>query len=300
MTATNLNEIVIFMAVADAGSFVRGGRSMGITGSAASKAIARLEARLGTRLLHRNSHSVSLTTEGQSFFDGGQRILAAVDEAEASIAGSDSIPRGLFRLTVPDAFGRGTILPLVKRYLETWPEVRMDVTFSDRSVDIVEEGFDLAIRIGGGNAPAGLISRVIQKYPVRLCAAPSYLETRGRPEHAEALSRHDCILFRSGTQTQEWHAETTGGIPEKLPARGRLRMNSAHAIHDAALAGLGIALLPSVLVDEDIAEQRLAHVLPSMPLGTVGIVALYPSRRLLDPRVRAFIDFVATELRRRA
>ena len=300
MTANNLNEIVIFMAIADAGSFVRGGRSMGITGSAASKAIARLEARLGTRLLHRNSHSVSLTSEGQSFFEGGLRILAAVDDAEASIASPDSTPRGLLRLTIPDAFGRGIILPLVKRYLETWPEVRMDVTFSDRSVDVVEEGFDLAIRIGGASAPAGLISRVIQDYPVRLCAAPSYLEARGRPEHAEALSRHECILFRSGTQTQEWHAEITDGPPEKLPVRGRLRMNSAHAIRDAALAGLGIALLPSFLIDADIAERRLTHILPDLPFGTVGIVALYPSRRLLDPRVRAFIDFLTTELRRTA
>ena len=299
MTATNLNEIVIFMAIADAESFVRGGRSLGITGSAASKAIARLEARLGTRLLHRNSHSVTLTAEGLSFFEGGQRILAAVDEAEASIAGSDSMPRGLLRLTIPDAFGRGTILPLVNRYLEKWPEVRIDIAFSDRSADIVEEGFDLAIRIGGGSAPAGLISRVIQEYPVRLCAAPSYLEAQGKPEHAEALSRHNCILFRSGTQTQEWHAEITDRVPEKLPVRGRLRMNSAHAIHDAALAGLGIALLPSFLIDEDIAEQRLTHVLPSLPLGKVGIVALYPSRRLLDPRVRTFIDFLVMELRRR-
>lgn len=296
----NLNEIAVFMAVADAGSFVRGGRAMGLTGSAASKAIARLEARLGVRLLHRNSHSVSLTSEGQTFLEGGQRIRAAIDEAEASIAVSDGTPRGLLRVTVPDAFGRAAILPLVKRYLETWPEVRMDVSFSDRPADIVEEGFDLAIRIGGASAPAGLISRVIRVYPVLLCAAPTYIEAMGTPEHAEALSRHKCILFRDGTQTQEWYMKTADGGLERLPARGRLRMNSAHAIREAALAGLGIALLPSFLIDKDIAQQRLTHVLPDLHLQTIGIVALYPSRRLLDLRVRAFLDFLIAELRHSA
>ncbi|WP_439470082.1 LysR family transcriptional regulator [Blastomonas fulva] len=298
MTARSLNEIVIFMAVADAGSFARGGRTMGLTGSAASKAVARLEARLGVRLLHRNSRAVSLTSEGERFRESGRAILKAMDEAEASIAVPDGKPRGLLRLSVPDAFGRRVIMPLVSEYLERWPDVRIDIDFSDRTVDLVEEGFDLAIRIGGESAPDGIVSRVVAEYPVWICAAPSYLERRGNPPHVEALSGHDCILFRSRTRTQEWFDHPGGEHADKVLAHGRLRMNSAEAIRMAALSGLGIALLPAFLVDDDLSDGHLVRLFPELGVQTVRILCLYPSRRLVDPRVRTFIDNVSAALTR--
>lgn len=298
MTARSLNEIVIFMAVADAGSFARGGRTMGLTGSAASKAVARLEARLGVRLLHRNSRAVSLTSEGERFRESGRAILEAMDEAEASIAVPDGKPRGLLRLSVPDAFGRRVIMPLVSEYLERWPDVRIDIDFSDRPVDLVEEGFDLAIRIGGESAPDGIVSRVVAEYPVWICAAPSYLEHRGHPPHVEALSGHDCILFRSRTRTQEWFDHPGGEHADKVLAHGRLRMNSAEAIRMAALSGLGIALLPAFLVDDDLSAGHLVRLFPELGVQTVRILCLYPSRRLVDPRVRTFIDNVSAALTR--
>jgi DNA-binding transcriptional LysR family regulator len=298
VTARSLNEIVIFMAVADAGSFARGGRTMGLTGSAASKAVARLEARLGVRLLHRNSRAVSLTSEGERFRESGRAILEAMDEAEASIAVPDGKPRGLLRLSVPDAFGRRVIMPLVGEYLERWPDVRIDIDFSDRPVDLVEEGFDLAIRIGGESAPDGIVSRVVAEYPVWICAAPSYLERRGHPPHVEALSGHDCILFRSRTRTQEWFDHPGGEHADKVLAHGRLRMNSAEAIRMAALSGLGIALLPAFLVDDDLSAGHLVRLFPELGVQTVRILCLYPSRRLVDPRVRTFIDNVSAALTR--
>jgi DNA-binding transcriptional LysR family regulator len=298
LTARSLNEIVIFMAVADAGSFARGGRTMGLTGSAASKAVARLEARLGVRLLHRNSRAVSLTSEGERFRESGRAILEAMDEAEASIAVPDGKPRGLLRLSVPDAFGRRVIMPLVSEYLERWPDVRIDIDFSDRPVDLVEEGFDLAIRIGGESAPDGIVSRVVAEYPVWICAAPSYLERRGHPPHVEALSGHDCILFRSRTRTQEWFDHPGGEHADKVLAHGRLRMNSAEAIRMAALSGLGIALLPAFLVDDDLSAGHLVRLFPELGVQTVRILCLYPSRRLVDPRVRTFIDNVSAALTR--
>ena len=286
------------MAVADAGSFARGGRAMGLTGSAASKAVARLEARLGVRLLHRNSRAVSLTSEGARFRKSGRSILEAIDEAEASIAVSDGKPRGLLRLSVPDAFGRRVIMPLVTDYLDHHPEVRIDIDFSDRTVDLVEEGFDLAIRIGGESAPDGIVSRVVAEYPVWFCAAPSYLDRRGHPPDAEALSEHDCILFRSLTRTQEWFGQSGDEHAEKLLAHGRLRMNSAEAIRLAALSGLGIALLPSFLIDDDLSAGHLVRLSPEIGTRTVRILCLYPSRRLVDPRVRTFIDDVSAALTR--
>ena len=298
VTTRSLNEIIIFMAVADAGSFARGGRAMGLTGSAASKAVARLEARLGVRLLHRNSRAVSLTSEGERFRESGRHILTAIDEAEAGIAVPGGKPRGLLRLSVPDAFGRRVILPLVRDYLDRYPEVRIDIDFSDRPVDLVEEGFDLAIRIGGESAPDGIVSRVVAEYPVWFCAAPSYLERRGQPANAEALSAHDCILFRSRTRTQEWFGQSGDEHADKLLTHGRLRMNSAEAIRLAALSGLGIALLPSFLVDDDISAGHLVRLFPETSRRTVRILCLYPSRRLIDPRVRTFIDNVSAALSR--
>lgn len=269
---------------------------MGLTGSAASKAVARLEARLGVRLLHRNSRAVSLTSEGVRFRESGRHILEAIDEAEASIAVPDGKPRGLLRLSVPDAFGRRVIMPLVSDYLDRYPEVRIDIDFSDRPVHLVEEGFDLAIRIGGESAPDGIVSRVVAEYPVWFCAAPSYLERRGHPPHAESLSEHDCILFRSRTRTQDWFGPSVDEHADKLLAHGRLRMNSAEAIRLAALSGLGIALLPSFLVDDDLSAGHLVRLFPELGTQSVRILCLYPSRRLVDPRVRTFIDNVSAGL----
>jgi DNA-binding transcriptional LysR family regulator len=298
VTARSLNEIVIFIAVADARSFARGGQAMGLTGSAASKAVARLEARLGVRLLHRNSRALSLTSDGERFLERGRNILEAIDEAEADIAVRDGKPRGLLRVSVPDAFGRRVIMPLMRDYLERWPEVRIDVEFSDRPADLVEEGFDLAVRIGGESAPDGIISKVLCEYAVWFCAAPSYLDRRGHPTHAEALGEHDSILFRSRSRTQEWFGHPDDEQAVRLLARSRMRMNSAEAIRQAAVAGLGIALLPSFLVDDDVSAGHLVRLFDELEPQTVRVLCLYPSRRFIDPRVRTFIDHVSAALGR--
>lgn len=162
----------------------------------------------------------------------------------------------------------------------------------------MEEGFDLAVRIGGESAPAGIVSRVIAEYPVRICAAPSYLERRGHPSNPESLSQHDCLLFRSGTRTQDWFGQLDGATMERLPTAARLRMNSAEAIYNAVGEGFGIALLPSFLIDDDLSARRLVHLFPEMETGRVRVLCLFPSRRLVDPRVRAFIDHLSAELRR--
>jgi DNA-binding transcriptional LysR family regulator len=175
MSRTNLNEILIFMAVVDEGSFIAGGQAMGLTRSAAGKAVARLEDRLGVRLLNRSTRALSLSDEGRVFYERGLQILAAVDDAEASVAARPGTPRGLLRLTVPDAFGRLVVLPLLKKYLQAWPETQVEVSFTDRQADIVEEGFDLAVRIGEAPPDTRLVSRVIAKYKAVLCASPSYI-----------------------------------------------------------------------------------------------------------------------------
>lgn len=296
MWGTNLNEIVVFMAVADAGSFVGGGKALALTRSAAGKAVSRLEDRLGARLLNRTTRTLSLTDEGRIFYERGRQILVAVDEAEASVAGGVGTPRGLLRLTLPDAFGRLVVLPLLNKYLVAWPEIQVEVSFTDRLVDLVEEGFDLAIRIGMTNADTSLVSCVIARYKALLCAAPSYIAARGEPLEVDDLAKHDCLIFSSRTQRQSWRLRDAEGNWVKAPGRSRLRLDSGEALRDAAVAGLGIALLPEFLVAEDLTAGRLQQVLANSETDEVKIVTLYPSRRLLEPRVRRFIDLMIDEL----
>ncbi|ADU38792.1 LysR family transcriptional regulator [Variovorax paradoxus] len=300
MQRTNLNEILVFMAVVDEGSFIAGGQAMGLTRSAAGKAVGRLEDRLGVRLLNRTTRTLSLTDEGRVFYERGLLILSAVDEAEASVAGPGGAPRGVLRLTVPDAFGRLVVLPLLQKYLAAWPELQAEVSFSDRLADVVEDGFDLAVRIGasGESADTGLVSRVVARYKALLCASPAYLAERGEPMDIDALAGHDCLFFSSRNQRQSWRLRGEGGDWIKAQGRSRLRLDSGEALRDAAAAGLGIALLPDFLVADDLAAGRLRQVLPGFDAGDVKIFALYPTRRLLEPRVRRFIDLMAEELPR--
>ncbi|WP_192178295.1 LysR family transcriptional regulator [Mesorhizobium amorphae] len=296
MLRANLNDILIFMAVVDAGSFVAGGQAMGLSRSAAGKAVIRLEDRLGTRLLNRTTRTLSLTEEGHVFYDRGLQILASVDEAEASVAGRNGTPRGVLRLTVPDAFGRIVVLPLLRKYLAAWPDIQVEVSFSDRVADLVEEGFDLAVRIGVTSPDTRLVSRVVAKYKAVLCASPSYIAGRGEPLDIDGLAAHDCLIFSSRNQRQSWRFRGEGGSWIKALGRSRVRLDSGEAIRDAAIAGLGIAFLPDFLVAEDLAAGRLQQVLSDLEADDVEIVTIYPNKRLLEPRVRRFIDLIVEEL----
>jgi DNA-binding transcriptional LysR family regulator len=292
-----LDGIIAFMAVVDAGSFAAGGQALGLSRSAAGKTIGRLEDRLGVRLLNRTTRTLSLTDEGRIFYARGAGIVAAVDDAEASVAQRTGTPRGLLRLTVPDAFGRLVILPLLRQYLETWPDVQAEVSFTDRVADIVEEGFDLAVRIGGAGSDTRLVSRVVARYRALLCVAPSYIAARGKPRQADDLAGHDCLVFSSRGRRHPWRFRGEDGGWARAQGRTRLRLDSGEALRDAAVAGLGIALLPDFLAAPDLAAGRLRQVLPGLALEEVRIVVLYPSRRLLEPRVRRFIDLLAEALR---
>jgi DNA-binding transcriptional LysR family regulator len=292
MKRAQLDEIFAFMSVVDAGSFVGGGRTLGLTRSAAGKALARLESRLGVRLLNRTTRHVSLTDEGRVFHEHCLQVVAALDEAEASVGQRTGTPRGVLRLTLPGAFGRLHVLPLLRDYLRAWPEVQAEVSFTDRVADIIEEGYDLAVRINAASSDTRLVSRVVAQHRAVVCAAPSYLKARGEPQTLEELATHDCLIFSSRTRRQGWRLRQEGGAWVKVEGRSRLRLDSGEALRDAAVAGLGIALLPGFLVDDDLAKGRLKALLPSCDTGEVQILAIYPSKRHLPAKVRRFIDLM--------
>ncbi|MDX6083563.1 LysR family transcriptional regulator [Xanthomonas campestris pv. incanae] len=296
MNGTNLNEIALFVAVVDAGSFVAGGRAVGVTRSAAGKAFARLEDRLGIRLLNRTTRTISLTDEGRSFYDHALVVLRAVEDAEASVRGNIGTPRGLLRITIPDAYGRLVILPLIAAYLAEWPELQMEVSFSDRKADIVEEGFDLAIRIGEPPPDTRLIFRVIARYKWILVASPLYIASHGEPKSLGELVDHERLTFSSRGERQGWRFRNSDGTWSTARGKSRFRLDSGDAIRDSAISGLGIAFLPELVVAKDLDAGSLIRILSDSDGGDALITAIYPSRRFLEPRVRRFVDLLAREL----
>lgn len=298
MIGSRVNDILIFMSVVETGSFVAGGRAFGLSRSTAGKAVARLEHSYGARLLNRTTRSLDPTDEGRSLYEHGRAIRAAIEAADASMARDSGLPRGTLRITAPDALGRRLCLPVVCEYLRRWPDTQIEMSVSDRVDNIVEQGFDLAIRVGVALPDQSFRSRTVWTDEPVLCAAPAYFEDRARPETVEQLSAHDLLQFSSQGERQGWRLMDEDGTWVRAQGRVRLRLDSAEALREAVLAGFGIALLPGILVRGDVADGRIERVLPAVNCGTLPIVALYPHKRLLEPRVRRFIDMLTEHLDR--
>jgi DNA-binding transcriptional LysR family regulator len=297
MAGANLNDINVFMAVADTGSFSAGARISGVTRSAAGKAVVRLEDRLGVRLLNRTTRALSLTDEGRSFHAYGLRIIDAVNQAEASVSNQAGIPRGILRLSAPHAFGQRVIMPFIEKFLVQWPGTQIEASFTDRLVDVVEEGFDLVIRFGGATADSRLISRVLARDRYLMVASAEYVARHGKPTSLDELTDHQCLSFSSRGHRQRWRFGNSSGHWVSAQVKSRLRLDSGEALHNATARNLGIALMPSFLVADDIHAGRFVHIMPDTPTETIEISVVYPDRRLLDSRVRQFIDLLSSGLR---
>ena len=292
----DLGALRAFVAVVQTGSFVAGGKALGLTRSAIGKALGRLEAHLGTRLLHRTTRRVAMTTDGELFYERCVQVLADLDDAEASVRQERPEPKGILRITVSGAFGRIVVLPVLRDYLCKWPQVEAEVSFNDRVVDLVEEGYDLGIRIGGVTPDSSLVARVIARSRPGFYAAPSYLAARGAPEHPADLSAHERIVFGTRAVSYPWTLRAPDGSHVVIEGRGRCRFDSGESVRDAAIAGMGIAFLPDFVAEDDVRNGRLHAVLTSCTTDDVAVLAVYPDRKHLSARVRVFIDMLATHL----
>lgn len=295
-SALDIGALRVFVAVAEAGSFVAGGKAMGLTRSAAGKALARLEAYLETRLFQRTTRRLSLTTEGHEFFNRCCRLLEDLEEAEASIRQNSPLPKGILRLTVSEGYGKMVILPFIQAFLENSPGISIEVSFSDRVVDLIEEGFDLAIRVGSGATSHQYITQVIDRTRPQLFVSPDYLKQWGKPESVADLKAHRRLVYGLGTASTGWNLVDKEHGRITLNGSNHVRFDSGDAIRLAAIAGLGIGYLPSFMIGRDIAEGRLVQLLPAIQGEEIAIHAIYPSRRHLSLRVRAFIDGLKTFL----
>ena len=288
-------EMRVFAAVVDAGSFVRAADALELSKTAVSRHVSELEARLGVRLLHRTTRKLSLTPEGQVFHARCKSLLGAVEAAEAEITAGSVQPSGVLRLNVPVTFGLMHLAPLWPDFMERFPQVTLDVSLADRVVDLVEEGFDLAVRIAQLSSST-LVSRQLATTRMVLCASPEYLSRHGEPKRPADLADHRVLAYSLFHQGEHWSFDGPQGR-ETVKINPSLRTNSGDTCRAAALAHQGVILQPSFLVGEELRRGELVEVLRGYRSGDMGIYAVYPSRQHLAPKVRAMVDFLVEAFR---
>jgi DNA-binding transcriptional LysR family regulator len=283
-----LAELDIFARVVTAGSMSAAGRELGLSPPVVSKRIKSLEERLGTRLLQRTTRQLALTESGQGFYERVVAILASVDEAETWVSRRTATARGILRVSAPTSFGRMHIAPHLVDFLKAYPDITIDLSLSDQFVDIVAEGFDLAIRIAD-LADSSLVAKRLAPNHRVLCATPGYLAGKGTPLTLADLQQHQLLLHNS----DQWKLEGPDGAAV-VRVESAIRTNSSEVIREAVLAGVGIALRSTWDVGPEIDSGRLKIILPEWHASTrVAVHAVYPSRRHLAHKVRLFMDFLA-------
>jgi DNA-binding transcriptional LysR family regulator len=292
-TLDDLASLAAFVRVAEAGSFTAAARALGTTTSAISKRVARLEDRLGVRLVNRTSRRVALTEAGEALVERAGRVLAELEGLESDLGGA---PQGHLRVNGPLVFGEQRLVPLLPAFMAKYPRIRVDLDLTDRFVDMVAERYDVAVRIGA-LADSSLMARRLLPSQLIACASPGYLAARGTPAKPMDLAAHDCIS--SSRMDLDPRREWLFRGPEGevlVPVGGRLRSDHGGAMRAAAVAGLGIAVLPSFLIDEDLRTGALVAVLEGWRAPDLDVYAVYPAGKHVPPKVRAFVDFLVERL----
>lgn len=285
----SLTDMEIFARVVTAGSMSAAGREMGLSPAVVSKRIRRLEERLGARLMQRTTRQIALTEEGQGFYERLVGILASIEEAEAFVSRRNTKPRGTLKVSAPTSFGRMHIAPHFGQFMDANPDLTVSLTLSDEFVDLVGDGYDLAIRIAELEN-SSLIARRLADARRVLCASPEYLDRHGTPASIADLGDHNCLFT---THQDIWRLEGPEGAIQTRVS-GNIQTNSSEVVTEAALAGLGIALRSTWDIGQHLQGGSLRVILPNYRTSQrVGIYAVYPSRRFLPIKVRAFIDFLA-------
>jgi len=284
------HEMQVFAAVVEAGSFTAAAHVLDMSKAAVSRYVAELEQRLGVRLLHRTTRKLSPTTEGEIFYARCRELLDRLADAEAEIGGHGGEANGLLKLSVPVSFGLMHLAPLWPALLARHPGLTLDVTLSDRIADLVEEGFDAAVRIG--QLPASsLIARRLASTRMVACASPDYLQRHGMPLQPDDLRRHEVISYSLFSAGETWtFSGPDGEVSVKVAPR--MRTNSGDTCRAAALQHQGVIFQPSFIVGADLAAGRLQEILPGYRAAELGIHVVYPSRKFVAPKVRALVDFL--------
>lgn len=287
----DLNDIVVFAKVAETRSFTMAADQLGLPKSTVSRKLAQLEERLGVRLVQRTTRKLALTDIGEAYYQRCSRIVADVAAAEQLVTDMQATPRGRLRVTAPVDLSTRYLGPIIARFLADHVDVYVELVSTDRNVDLIEEGFDVAIRVGP-LPESSLIARRLSTVEVALCAAPAYLARRGTPASIEDLDDHDRALFTPG-RIQSWTLTNEEGATYEFGRPARFASDNVATVRDAALAGAGITMAVEFMVAEELASGRLVRVLPGWRGRTFEIHALYPARQNVPPRLSLFLDHVA-------
>jgi DNA-binding transcriptional LysR family regulator len=287
-------EMRVFAAVADAGSFVAAADALGISKAAVSRYVSELEQRLGVRLMHRTTRRLSLTQEGEVFLARSREILASIDDSEREISTRSESASGLLKLSVPVSFGIKHLADLWSEFLQAHPRVSLDVQLADRVIDLVDEGFDVAVRIA--RLPdSSLVSRKLATTRLVLCASPKYLKERGVPNHPSELPQHDILAYSLLAMGDTWQFTGPKG-PVTVKVKPRLWTSNGETCVAAAVRGAGIQLQPTFLIADELASGQLVEVLPKFRSIELGIYAVYPTRKFVLPKVRVLLEFLSVRI----
>ena len=288
---SNPDDMTAFVRAVELGGFSVAAREMGLTPSAISKLVTRLEDRLGVRLLNRTTRRLALTPEGEAYFHRTQRILADIDEAENEVARFRAHPKGLLRINVGTAFGMHQLAPALPDFLARHPEMQVELTLTDRVVDLIEEGADIGIRLGN-LLDSSLIARRICEVERVICASPAYLKANGTPRKPEDLLRHNCLNMAYAPALRRWPFDTREGV-KHIEVAGNASSSSADAVLQLAIMGLGVIRLSDVIVGEAIRSGRLVPLLEDIHhREPLPLHAVYPQGRHRSPRVAAMVEFL--------
>lgn len=286
----------VFRRVAELKSFAEAGRQMDLSPPAISKNINELEAHLGVRLFDRTTRRVNLTEAGSLYFDHVARVLDGLEEADRALGPLQEAPGGVLRVAAPMTLTLMGLSAAIPRFLSRYPKLSLDLNLDDRRVDIVGDGYDLAIRGSDQLEDTSLIARKLTTLNHVLCATPAYFAAFGRPETPEDLGKHNCIRFSLSTHADMWEFRK-GERLARIAIGGRYKVTSSFAVRDALRAGFGISLIPRSYVEEDLRNGLLETALHDWSMVETGLYAIYPSRRFLAPKVRVFLDFLVEEFR---
>lgn len=286
----DLEGLAIFARVADARSFVGAAADLGLSKATVSKAVTRLEAKLGSRLFHRTSRHLSLTDAGQALLDRAARMLAEAEAAESEALAQSVAPRGLIRLAVPMSFGVAYVAPLLPEFLTAYPGVSIDLHLSDEVVDLIAGGFDLALRIAA-LPDSSLLARRLCEIERFVVGAPSYFARAGRPRHPRDLGQHECLSYAYLPSPDQWHFIGPGGEDVAIRPSCRLRATSGDALTPALLGGLGLAVQPDFIVNADLRAGRLESVMPDWRPPPIALHLVTPAGGHRPARVAALIDY---------
>ena len=291
----NLSDIAVFVQVVDSGSFTSAAERLELSKSVISKYVTRLEDRLGARLLNRTTRRLSLTEAGRILYSRSQRGLEEIEAAEMEVSRLQQAPRGKLRFNTPMSFGILHIAPALRDFQQAYPDVSIDMNLEDRQVDLVEEGYDLAIRIA--ELPdSSLVARRLGPCRHVICAAPEYLEKFGTPRTPDELKNHNTLTYGYHDTPREWRLLASDGRYLTVTVNSNMHMNNSLALREAVLQGAGIVLTPTFIVGPDIRAGRLRSLLPNYRMLELSIYAVYPQRQHLSPKVRAFVEFMSNRI----